>query len=197
MPVPKPNSNESMNAFMGRCMKMMVDENKTKSPDKRRPQKQMVAICMNQFKGGNMMGKASAEIEQNTEAFVQQFLEKYPEYKPYFENEAASKALKVNKSASSMSDTAWGSVDKTALMHSVTEASNAGSLVHDVYMLVESGWEGAPSEHLKYPVMELKAGTLVYNRAGLGAALQRASAQNETSVVSKIHGIYKKLGIKE
>lgn len=38
-------------------------------------------------------------------------------------------------------------------------------------MLVEDGWEDAPSEHLKYPVMELKGDTFVYNRDGLSSAL--------------------------
>lgn len=104
-------------------------------------------------------------------------------------------ALKVNKSKESMSESAWGNVDKTALRNKILEASNYKSLVKDAYMIVEAGWEDAPSSHLKYPVMELKGDTLVYNHYGLSAALQRAEGQNETGVVSKVHGIYKKMGL--
>jgi hypothetical protein len=117
--------------------------------------------------------------------------------KAYFGGEemADSKTLKVDKSKDKVSSTPWGEVDKTALEHKVTEASNAGSLVHDVYLLVEDGWKDAPSEHLKYPVMQLVGDTFVYNKAGLAAALGRAKGQNESSVVSKVEGLYKKLGL--
>ncbi len=104
-------------------------------------------------------------------------------------------ALKVNKSKESMSDKPWGNVDKIALRNKILNASNYRSLVNDVYMLVESGWEDHPSSSLKYPVMELSGDTLVYNRYGLSAALQRAEGQNESGVVSKVHGIYKKMGL--
>ena len=106
-------------------------------------------------------------------------------------------ALKVNKSKEAMSEKAWGEVDKTALRNKVLNASNYKSLVSDVYALAEAGWEDAPSEHLKYPIMELKGDTLVYNRYGLSAALQRAKGQNETAVVSKVKGIYKKMGLED
>lgn len=104
-------------------------------------------------------------------------------------------ALKVNKSKESMSNSPWGNVDKTSLRNKILEASNYKSVVKDVYMLVEAGWEDSPSSHLKYPVMQLSGDTLVYNRYGLSAALQRAEGQNESGVVSKIHGIYKKMGL--
>lgn len=106
-------------------------------------------------------------------------------------------ALKINKSKDSLSTSPWGSVDKTSLMHKVLAASNYKSLVNDVYMLVESGWEEHPSSSLKYPVMQLKGDTLVYNRYGLSAALQRAVGQNETKVVSKVKTIYEKMGLNE
>jgi hypothetical protein len=118
--------------------------------------------------------------------------------KAYFaggETMADGKTLKVDKSKDKVSSTPWGEVDKTALEHKVTEASSAGSLVHDVYLLVEDGWKDAPSEHLKYPVMQLVGDTFVYNKGGLSAALGRAKAQNESEVVSKVEGLYKKLGL--
>lgn len=108
---------------------------------------------------------------------------------------AESKTYKIDKSKDSLSTTPWGEVDKTSMRNKIMEASNRASLVKSVYMLVEDGWEDAPSEHLKYPVMQLKGDTFVYNRDGLASALGYAKKENESSVVSKIEKIYKKLGL--
>ena len=106
-----------------------------------------------------------------------------------------AKSLKIDKSKDSLSDKPWGEVDKTAMRDKIMEASNKKTLVKSVYMLVEDGWEDAPSEHLKYPVMELKGDTFVYNRDGLASVLGYAKKEKETAVVSKIEKIYKKLGL--
>ena len=53
MPVPMPSDKEDENKFMGRCMRMMTDENKTKPDNQKRPQNQMVAICMSQWRRGH------------------------------------------------------------------------------------------------------------------------------------------------
>lgn len=106
-----------------------------------------------------------------------------------------AKSLKIDKSKDSLSDKPWGEVDKIAMRDKIMEASNKKTLVKSVYMLVEDGWEDAPSEHLKYPVMELKGDTFVYNRDGLASALGYAKKEKETAVVSKIEKIYKKLGL--
>lgn len=108
---------------------------------------------------------------------------------------AEDKKLKVDKSKNAMSETAWGDVDKSAMRDKIMAASNRATLVKAVYMLVEDGWEEAPSEHLKYPVMELKGDTFVYNRDGLSSALGYAKKENETTVVNKIEKIYKKLDL--
>ena len=108
---------------------------------------------------------------------------------------AESKTYKIDKSKDSLSTTPWGEVDKTSMRNKIMGASNRVSLVKSVYMLVEDGWENAPSEHLKYPVMQLKGDTFVYNRDGLASALGYAKKENESSVVSKIEKIYKKLGL--
>lgn len=109
--------------------------------------------------------------------------------------ESMAKTYKIDKSKEAMSDKAWGEVDKTAMRDKIMEASNKATLVKAVYMLVEDGWEEAPSEHLKYPVMELKGDTFVYNRDGLASALGYAKKENETTVVNKIEKIYKKLDL--
>lgn len=75
------------------------------------------------------------------------------------------------------------------------KASNRASLVKDVYMDVEEGWEDAPSEKLKYPVMELKDDTFVYNRGGLSSALGYAKTEGNKDVVNKVESIYKKLDL--
>lgn len=109
--------------------------------------------------------------------------------------ESMAKTYKIDKSKEAMSDKDWGSVDKTELRNKIMEASNKATLVKAVYMLVEDGWEEAPSEHLKYPIMELKGDTFVYNRDGLASALGYAKKENETTVVNKIEKIYKKLDL--
>lgn len=109
--------------------------------------------------------------------------------------ESMAKTYKIDKSKEAMSDKAWGEVDKTAMRDKIMEADNKVALVKAVYMLVENGWEEAPSEHLKYPVMELKGDTFVYNRGGLASALGYAKKENETTVVNKIEKIYKKLDL--
>lgn len=110
---------------------------------------------------------------------------------------AEAKTYKVNKSKESMSNTPWENIDKTSLRNKIMDATNKSSLVKDVYLLVESGWEDAPSEKLKYPVMELKGDTFVYNRNALASALGYAKKENETSVISKLEKIYQKLGLDE
>ena len=109
--------------------------------------------------------------------------------------ESMAKTYKIDKSKEAMSDKAWGEVDKTAMRDKIMEADNKATLVKAVYMLVEDGWEEAPSEHLKYPVMELKGDTFVYNRDGLASALGYAKKENETTVVNKIKKIYKTLDL--
>lgn len=108
---------------------------------------------------------------------------------------AESKSYKIDKSKEAMSDKAWGDVDKTELRNKIMEAKNRSTLVKAVYMLVEDGWEEAPSEHLKYPVMCFEGDTLVYNKGGLASALGYAKKENETTVVNKINKIYKNLGL--
>ena len=107
----------------------------------------------------------------------------------------ADKSYKLDKSKEAMSDDDWGSVDKASMRKKIMDASNKPSLVKSVYALVENGWEESPSEHLKYPIMQLKGDTFVYNRNALSSALGYAKKEEETTVVSKIEKIYKKLGL--
>lgn len=140
-------------------------------------------------------------LDMATKKEVHRSYEEKKEFSAYTSTVFAKKeygtgeTIKVNKSKDSMSDSSWGSVNKTELRKKVLEAKNYKSLVKDVYALVEDGWEDAPSSKLKYPIMEIKDGEAVYNRYGLSSALAYAQKENETAVVNKVKSLYKKLDI--
>ena len=133
--------------------------------------------------------KFFAKVHNNSLTVLKKFVEERKE------SMAEKKTYKIDKSKESMSETPWGDIDKTTLRNKIMEATNKTALVKTVYMLVEDGWEEAPSEKLKYPVMEIKGDSVVYNRYGLSSALAYAQKENESSVVSKVEAIYKKLGL--
>lgn len=133
--------------------------------------------------------KFFAKVHNNSLTVLKKFVEERKE------SMAEKKTYKIDKSKEGMSDTPWGDVDKTSLRNKIMEATNKATLVKAVYMLVEDGWQDAPSEKLKYPVMQLKGDTFVYNKGGLSSALGYAKKENETTVVNKIEKIYKKLGL--
>lgn len=102
------------------------------------------------------------------------------------------KTYKVDKSKESVSSTPWGDVDKTSMRNKIMEAKNRSTLVKDVYLKVESGWEDSPSENLKYPVMQLKGDTFVYNEGGLSSA-RGYGETNDQEVANKAIEIQKRL----
>lgn len=108
---------------------------------------------------------------------------------------AEKKTYKIDKSKEAMSTADWSDYDKVAMRDKIMEAKNRDTLVKSVYLLVEDGWKDAPSEHLKYPVMQLDGDKFVYNRNALSAALSYAKQNDETEVVNKIKAIYKKLDL--
>lgn len=108
-------------------------------------------------------------------------------------NKMAEVTYKINKTE--LKDTPWGDVDKTAMRNKIMKAINKATLVKSVYALVEEGWQDAPSEHLKYPLMQLVGDTFYYNRYALSSALAYAKQENETSVINKIEKLYKKFNL--
>ena len=132
--------------------------------------------------------KFFAKVHNNSLTVLRKFVEERKE-------SMADKVYKIDKSKDAMSDTPWQDIDKTELRNKIMEAKNKATLVKSVYLLVEDGWEDAPSEKLKYPVMEIKGDKIVYNRNALASALGYAKKENEESVVSKVEEIYKKLGL--
>lgn len=104
--------------------------------------------------------------------------------------------IEIDKSKDSMSETEWGKINKIALRNKILLAENYKELVNSAYLVVEEGWEEAPSEKLKYPVMEIVDNKkLVYNRHGLASALGFAKANKEKEVIKKLEKIYKDLDL--
>lgn len=78
--------------------------------------------------------------------------------------------LLVDISEKSASDDEWGNVDKTKLRNDILLSKNYKDIVRKAYLVVEEGWEVAPSEKLKYPVVQIKDNKVVLNRNGIEAA---------------------------
>ena len=83
------------------------------------------------------------------------------------------------------------------MRNKIMKAINKATLVKSVYALVEDGWQDSPSEHLKYPIMQLVGDTFYYNRYALSSALAYAKQENETTVINKIEKLYKKFKLDE
>lgn len=108
-------------------------------------------------------------------------------------NKMAEVSYKINKTE--LKETPWGDVDKTEMRNKIMKAINKATLVKSVYALVEDGWQDAPSQHLKYPIMQLVGDTFYYNRYALSSALAYAKQEGEQAVVSKIEKLYKKFNL--
>ena len=108
---------------------------------------------------------STINIKRFEDASVQSDCEKY--YKSVWQKLAEreqfnNKSYSVN--TTELKETPWGDIDKTELRNKIMDASNRTDLVHKVYLKVMDGWEDAPSENLKYPVMELVNNTFYYNK---------------------------------
>ena len=78
--------------------------------------------------------------------------------------------LTLDLSKESASDDAWGPINKTKLRNDLLKAKNYKSLIPKSYLVVMDGWEDAPSEKLKYPVVQIKEGKVVLNINGVQTA---------------------------
>lgn len=136
-------------------------------------------------------------FSDDTQKTEEYYTNVWSQLQKFAETRKQSMTYKIDKSKEALSGKAWGDVDKAEMRDKIMDAENRVELVDAVYMLVEDGWEDAPSEHLKYPVMELKGDTFVYNRDALASALGYAKKEDETAVVDKIEKIYKKLELDE
>lgn len=102
---------------------------------------------------------------------------------------ADKKTYKINEKE--LKDTPWGEIDKTDIRDKIMNAENRDELVKVVYGVVEDGWQEAPSEHLKYPLMQLVGDTFYYNRNALSSALTYVKQNDEQEVIDKVEKLYK------
>lgn len=108
-----------------------------------------------------------------------------------------SESIRINNDKdAAVESESWGNPGKS-LYEPILKASNKESLVKEAYLIVEDGYEDAPSEHLKYPHHQIKNGELVLNVKGVIAAFQRASQENIVRGDIKAHLLrhYRELGL--
>ena len=87
-----------------------------------------------------------------------------------------------------------GEWDGQKAKQDLVKEKNFKTLAPKVCMKLESGWEDREVTKLGYPVMMLHNGKWVYSTKGLSSALGYAKKENETTIISKIEKIYKKIG---
>lgn len=78
--------------------------------------------------------------------------------------------LAIDLSKDAASNDAWGPINKTKLRNDLLKAKNYKSIIPKAYLVVMEGWEDAPSENLKYPVVQIKEGKVVLNINGIQTA---------------------------
>lgn len=82
----------------------------------------------------------------------------------------------VNTKEDAVHSSSWSNPG-SKLYEPMLEASNTVALVKEGYLVVEDGYEDAPSEKLKYPHHLVRSGELNVDIAGVEAALKRAVQQ--------------------
>jgi len=101
-----------------------------------------------------------------------------------------------NTKEAAVKSESWDNPGKL-LYEPLLEAENSKSLLKEAYLIVDDGYEDAPSEHLKYPHHVVKGDELVVDEKGVQAAHQRASQSGVFSGEIKAHleKHYKELGL--
>ena len=98
----------------------------------------------------------------------------------------------INTSKKAVYDGEW---DGNKAKQDLVKEKNFSTLAPKVCMRLEDGWENREVTKCGYPVMMLHDGEWVYSKIGLASALSYAKKENETSVVTKVEKIRKKLGL--
>lgn len=147
------------------------------------------------FKAICILGDKHIPASKGANAQMIKFSEKVKETEmKYFESSDIkinnSKESAINKSGS------WSSPGRK-LYGKILKSRNKKSLLKEAYLIVEDGYEDAPSTHLKYPHHSIVNGELVVNVQGLEAAFSRASQQHILSGEVKAHLLkhYRELGL--
>lgn len=115
------------------------------------------------------------------------------------EDWGTGKSIIVDMNPKSASDDNWGDISKTDLRNDILKAKNYKSLVKNAYLVVEEGWMEAPSDHLKYPVVQIKNGKLVLNKNGVKTASSMLSKEKDKpyykAALRKLNLIRKRLSM--
>lgn len=116
---------------------------------------------------------ATAQFDKFVKVFSQEFeklkgdeLELFVKKDQY----GSGPALKLDLTKESASNDQWGPINKTKLRNDILKAKNYKSIIPKAYLVVMDGWEDAPSEKLKYPIVQIKEGKVVFNINGVEAA---------------------------
>ena len=133
--------------------------------------------------------KFFAKVHNNNLTVLKKFVEERKECMAEKEN-FVSHPIDTSKEA--IYEGEW---DGQKAKQDLVKEKNYKTLAPKVCMKLEPGWEDREVTKLGYPVMMLHDGKWVYSTKGLSSALGYAKKENETTVVSKIEKIYKKLGL--
>lgn len=98
----------------------------------------------------------------------------------------------INTSKKAVYDGEW---DGNKAKQDLVKEKNFKTLAPKVCMRLEDGWENREVTKCGYPVMMIHDGEWVYSKVGLSSALAYAKKENETSVITKVEKIRKKLGL--
>lgn len=98
----------------------------------------------------------------------------------------------INTSKKAMYDGEW---DGNKVKQDLVKEKNFSTLAPKICMRLEEGWENREVTKCDYPVMIIHNGEWVYSIKGLSSALSYAKKENETSVITKVEKIRKKLGL--
>lgn len=100
--------------------------------------------------------------------------------------------LSIDLTKDSASNKKWGNIDKSSLMQQLIYCSNYKTATKKGYLVREDGWEDAPSEHLKYPVVEIVDDTEVLNINGCQSARAylMTNDKDNTSAINMLKKYY-------
>lgn len=151
----------------------------------------MVGASVEKFSSSNIKEQLREMLDEFNKYFSSgQFIKK--------EDIGTGEKVEIDNSKDSANMTgSWGEVDKTKLRNDILKASNYKSLVKEAYLIVEDGWEDAPSQHLKYPHHEIKNGKLIVHKDGCQTALSFLNKNDASNTKAKNHlkKHYRELGL--
>jgi hypothetical protein len=141
------------------------------------------------FMAITVLGTNVRPAVKDAKAVVVEFSEAKAAYMMNFEankdEHGTGERIPMDLSKKALSQDSWGDVDKTTLRNNLLKASNYKSLVNACYLIVEDGWENAPSQKLSYPVCQIKSGKLVYNAGAIKSARGYLEANKDESYYKK------------